>query len=517
MLTRLATVLALSSAGLFAQNFDFDLDKTSAGTLGASLDLAFSGAPTNTLGLILVSTNGGPTPLSIVNPNDPRSVLVGTELSAAWIFTVTSGTGTGGFSLPLPANPGFTDLVFHWQTVTLPGSGPTFVGDISNNVVTQLSVADTGLLAREALTAARAFGAGFFDRDNNAGAGDLVVAGGGAGTLTSATGLASTEVWDFRTMTVSAGTNMNSARALHLVVPLDDGRVLIIGGANAAGTVLASCEVYDPSTGNYTATGSMGTPRILHAACKLADGRVMTAGGTSTLVDLTSTISGTLSSAEIWDPNAGPNGTWSSANSIGGRRLAPALSLLGNGDVMVSGGVQVSFLFGIPISASSTTAVQRWNPGSGNWSSGPNMSQGRAGHQYNQVTLGNGDILLTGGIDVPNLLGAANAVPINGAERFNGSSWTTVNMNTARALHSATLLDDGRVAVCGGAQGTLTTPSSIAAAELFDPSNNTWTTLPPLTSARSGHVAGVTPDGTLLLFGGQGATSTTTTIETLRF
>lgn len=512
---RLATLLALTlgSAGVSAQN-DFDLDKTSPGTLGASLDLAFEGAPASTLGLVLVSVSGGPTALSLVDPNDNRSVQVGTELSAAWIFTLTSATGTGGYSLPLPANAAFSDLVLHWQVVTIPGSGPTIVGAISNDVVTQTSVAETGLLARDALTAARAFSAGFLDRDNDAGAGDFVVAGGGAGTLTSASGLATTEVWSFRTMSVSAGNNMTVARALHLAVPLDDDRVLIIGGADGNGTVLSSCEIYDPVTGSYTATGSMGVPRILHAACKLADGRVMTVGGTSTLVDLTSTISGTLSSAEIWDP---ATGAWSGAAAIGGRRLAPALSLLPNNQVMVSGGVEVGFFLGFPVSAVSTVKVQRYTVASNSWTNGPNMSQGRAGHHYNQVTLGNGDILVSGGIDVPSLLGAANATPISGAERFDGSSWTSVPMANQRALHSATVLPDGRVAVCGGAQGTLTTPVPIADCELFDPATNSWAPMPLLTTPRSGHAAGVTPDGTLLLFGGQGPSATLTSIETLRF
>ena len=59
--------------------------------------------------------------------------------------------------------------------------------------------------------------------------------------------------------------------------------------------------------------------------------------------------------------------------------------------------------------------------------------------------------------------------------------------------------------------------SAFAGVELFDPSTNGWSTLPPLTAPRSGHAAGLMADGTLVLFGGQNATATTTTIETLRF
>ena len=76
----------------------------------------------------------------------------------------------------------------HWQVALLANGGPTVVGQISNDVVTQTGAPQSALAAPAALVAGRAFAAGFFDRDNNNGAGDLVVAGGGGGTLTSASG-----------------------------------------------------------------------------------------------------------------------------------------------------------------------------------------------------------------------------------------------------------------------------------------------------------------------------------------
>lgn len=512
---RTVSTLLATAASLFAQN-DFPLDKTSPGTLGSSLTMAYSGAPNSTLSLVMVSFSGGPTTIATFDPNDPRSVQVGSELAGSWLFTVTSPTGTGTVTLGLPNDPAFTDLRLHWQVLTLANGGPTLAGPISNDVVTQCSVAGTGLPAPANLAFARGFAATLFDRNNNAGAGDVLVTGGGAGTLTAATGLQSTELWDFRHMRRTAGPNMTTARALHLAVQLSDNRVLLIGGADATGTVLNSCEIYDPATNSFTATGSMGTARTLHAACRLADGRVMVTGGTSSLVDTTTAITSTLNSTEIWNP---ATGQWSGGAAIGGRRLAPALTRLSNNQIMVSGGVEVTFFLGVPIAAVSTTAVQRWNPATSTWTSGANMSQGRAGHQYNQVTLNDGRVLMTGGTLVPNLLGAANATPINGAEAYNPTTntWAQVNMSTARALHSATKLQDGRVVVCGGAQGTLTTPVSIDAVEVFNPATNSWSPLPALSGPRAGQGAELLPDGTVILFGGQGASATVNTIETLRF
>jgi hypothetical protein len=292
--------------------------------------------------------------------------------------------------------------------------------------------------------------------------------------------------------------------------------VLIIGGVNTNSVIQSSCEIYNPATNTFTPTGSMGTARMLHAACRLGNGNVMVVGGASAL-DLANLTVTALSSVEIYNPGTG---TWSVANPISGPRLAPALTLLSNGQVMVSGGVQVTYFLGAPIAASSVNTVQRWDPIGGSWTAGPNMPHERAFHHGNQVTLADGRVLMTGGIDVPDLFNVPNAAPINGASLYSPppvNSWTTVNMAAARALHTATRLPDGRVVVCGGAQGTLNVPVSIAGVEVFNPATTSWSAAPALTAPRAGHVAHLLPDGTLALFGGQGAVGTTNTIETLRF
>ncbi len=515
MLQRTTLASALLIAGLAAQN-DYNFDKLSSGRLGTTLTLQASGAPASQIMLFLVSNNGGPTPLAAIDPLDPRSVQVGTDLLGLLSFAITSPTGGATYSLALPNNPAISNVVFHWQSLIL-GPGSPFFGQLGNDVVTQTGLQDSGVPAPDVLTSARAFAASLVDRNNNGGQGDVLILGGGGGSLTSATGLATSELWDFRRMRMQAGPTMSVARALHLAVRLADNRVLIVGGADATGATLATCEIYDPTTNAFAPTGNMATPRVLHAACLLADGRVMVAGGTSTLQpDVATAIGATLNSVEIWSP---VTNTWTGANALGGNRLAPALTRLSNNQIMVSGGVQVGFFLGIPLSAVSTPNVQRWNPATGTWSSGANMPQGRAGHHYNQVTLLDGRVLMTGGVNVPSLLGASTAAPIAGADVYNPTTntWATVNMPTARALHSATRLADGRVVVCGGTQGTLLAPVSIANVEVFNPTSNTWTPAPNLLQPRASHIGEVMPDGTLVLFGGQGAAATVTAIETLRF
>jgi len=505
--------LALCAAPLCAQN-DFNLEKRTAARLGSPLDLDIVGAPAFSLLMIVPSATTGPTPLFVLDPTDTRSLSVGTDLVSSASVQFADLAGNSSYSLALPNNPALSGFELNWQAIQLT-LGASFFGQMSNPLTTLTGVGNTGVLAPAILASARSFSAVLTDDDNNASGADVLVTGGGTGTLTSATGLASTELWNFRTMEFTTGPNMSTARVLHSAVELNDGRVLIIGGADSNANVLSSCEIYNPATNSFSSTGSMNTQRVLFGACLMDDGRVMVAGGTDTLdSNVVNVVTGVLRSTEIYNP---ATGSWSGSQDIGAYRLAPALTQLPNNRVLVSGGVQIGFFFGIPTSASSTNNCQRWTNGS--WGGGANMSQGRAGHQYNQVRLNDGRILMTGGVDVPSLLGATNAAPINGAEAYNPSSnsWQTVNMPVDRALHTATLLDDGRVAVCGGAQGLLTAPISIADVHLFNPSTNSWSGAPSLTGPRASHTAQLLPDGTLALFGGQGASNTLRSVETLRF
>ena len=77
--------------------------------------------------------------------------------------------------------------------------------------------------------------------------------------------------------------------------------------------------------------------------------------------------------------------------------------------------------------------------------------------------------------------------------------FATASMSTARAYHTATLLQNGTVLVTGG---TDVNGKALASAEIFDPFNDRFTPTGDMVSARTYHSATLLQDGRVFLDGG---------------
>src|SRR5438128_239726 len=122
----------------------------------------------------------------------------------------------------------------------------------------------------------------------------------------------------------------------------------------------------------------------------------------------------------------------------------------------------------------------------------------RTGHIA--TALSDGRILITGGRDR-----AGNIVAVS--EIFDPAtqvSTASATLTTARVDHTATLLRNGRVLVAGGTGAT----GPLSSAEMFDPSNPAAgfrVLSSSMSTARAGHTATLLNNGTVLIAGGDAA------------
>ena len=111
--------------------------------------------------------------------------------------------------------------------------------------------------------------------------GRVAIAGGQNGTIISST----IEIFDPAHGTFTYAGMMSSPRSQHAMAELQDGRVLIVGGNRGntgtppAPTPVASTDIFDPVTGTVSAGPSLTTARYNHSATTLLNGQVVVIGG----------------------------------------------------------------------------------------------------------------------------------------------------------------------------------------------------------------------------------------------
>ncbi|MGZ3460272.1 MAG: Kelch repeat-containing protein, partial [Archangium sp.] len=129
------------------------------------------------------------------------------------------------------------------------------------------------------------------------------------------------------------------------------------------------------------------------------------------------------------------------------------------------------------------------------------LQQARA--QHTSTTLQDGRVLFAGGSIDTN--GNATAT----VEVYDPATRTTsfvAPMHNARRAHAAVLLQDGSVLVLGGIgpYGDLGNPGVMPYTERYNPTTNTWTVMAPMPRSSYWHSATLLADGRVLLVGGVG-------------
>ena len=107
--------------------------------------------------------------------------------------------------------------------------------------------------------------------------GRIFIAGGWDSTLH---GISQTEIFDPSTNTFSAGPSLTERRADLTAHVLQDGKVVLIGGADGYGNVWNSVDIFDPVAFRVIKqVNTMSYERYVHSSALLADGRVIIVGG----------------------------------------------------------------------------------------------------------------------------------------------------------------------------------------------------------------------------------------------
>ncbi|MGA3328238.1 MAG: kelch repeat-containing protein, partial [Terriglobia bacterium] len=305
--------------------------------------------------------------------------------------------------------------------------------------------------------------------------GMVLIAGGAVNSLTTVTA----ELYNPAARTFTPTGNMTTYRGQGFTATLlNNGMVLFAGGISSPDTA----ELYNPATGTFTPTGSMQTPRLYHTATLLSNGMVLMAGGENR--SNTSYFS-PIANAELYNP---ATGTFTSTGSLNTVRSSHTATLLDNGMVLIAGGATLY---------TALPSAELYNPATGTFTLTGNLNSARLDHTA--TLLNSGLVLIAGGYGTPYNF-------VAGAELYNpatGSfSYTTTGLNTPRIYNTTTLLNNGMVLIAGGQDNN---NNVLASAELYDPASGAFTLTGSLNTARNYHSATLLNNGMVLMAGGQGA------------
>lgn len=309
--------------------------------------------------------------------------------------------------------------------------------------------------------------------------GNVLVVGGDTSLTNNGTGvIGTTELYSPLTGMWTAGASLVNPRYGHTATLLQNGKILVAGGASASSTRLSSAELFDPATGLWSATGSMLGGHNRHTATLLPNGKVLVVGAS------TNNSNGISSSqAELYDP---ATGAWTVTGQVAQFRDFHSAVLLANGRVLVTGGQITGF-------GTATNTAEVYDPTTNTWTTTAPMTSSR--RFAATVTLPNGKVLVTGATfsgsqataelfdPATNTFTATGAIPV-------ATGCFPVSMTGAIPA----LLPTGKVLLSSG--------FSCAKITEYDTSTSLWTSRTVFTGLRLNGTSTLLKNGKLLSVGG---------------
>lgn len=251
---------------------------------------------------------------------------------------------------------------------------------------------------------------------------------------------------------------------------LPSGQVLIAG---------VSAELYDPATDTFTSTGSLQQAGV-HTATLLKNGMVLITHATT---------------AELYDP---ATGTFTITGSPLQLHAGLTATLLDDGRVLFAGGQDKN-------NGPNTPSAEVYDPATGTFTATGNLNDAR--YDHTATLLPDGRVFITGGYDYdPN---DENNGYVGTNELYDPATGTfTLSQSGGwRAdLHTATLLNSGKVLIAGGRVHVPNVSSgSIPWASVYDPALDRFTgEARRLNQSRYNFTTTLLPNGMVLAIGGIG-------------
>ena len=274
---------------------------------------------------------------------------------------------------------------------------------------------------------------------------------------------------------------------------LADGRIMATGGS---GNNKAS--IYNPASGTWTAAAPMNTPRGYQGQLTMGDGSAFTVGGS---------WSGGLGNknAEVWTPRSG----WvpfplitSNATVRDGSQEEPRgvyrddnhawLWAAPNGKVFHAG----------------PSSNMHWIDVKGLGGVTSAGSRGTDPYSMNGTTVmyDTGRILKVGGARAYDTLDGSGRVQTIDIRTNNAVVTERASLRFPRTLHHSVVLPTGEVFVVGGMKTTKLFKDDDArlTPELWNPANNTWTSMAPMVTPRTYHSTAILMNDARVFVGGGG-------------
>jgi hypothetical protein len=201
------------------------------------------------------------------------------------------------------------------------------------------------------------------------------------------------------------------------------------------------------------------------------------------LLPLLALVAGHASMAMAQSP-----ATFTATGNMTTERMYHTATLLANGKVLIAGGfAEIDGSYVVWASA------ELYDPSTGSFTATGDMTTFRFNHTA--TLLPDGKVLIAGGD--PTIIPGYPTPVLASAELYDPSTGTfsaTGDMTTARAAHTATLLNNGKVLIASG--------SPLTRAELYDPSTSAFTATGEMSTSQVSAKATLLSNGRVLIEGG---------------